>query len=168
MGARRIWLPVRSPALVTWMQTYYVSKDHPTSCGTIVSDVIAVCSFPIFLTSCHLLQGFSMLAPVMALPANARLHRATLATQGRGIAAVGVFKVLPDVEGGMWSQLGGAAQKVGGWRETSVRGPIAAEQQLSGTVPWFAETHYCRPTPYWVAGQRTCPHDGDSWPAHRT
>jgi hypothetical protein len=51
--------------------------------------------FPIFLTSCHLLQGFTMLAPVMALPANARLHHATLATQGRGIAAVGVFKARP-------------------------------------------------------------------------
>ena len=43
-----------------------------------------------------------MLAPVMVLPANARLHRATLATQGRGIAAVGIFKVLPllRAEGG--------------------------------------------------------------------
>lgn len=28
----------------------------------------------------------------MALPATARLHRATLEKQGRGIAAVGVFK----------------------------------------------------------------------------
>ncbi|KAK9836954.1 hypothetical protein WJX81_002533 [Elliptochloris bilobata] len=49
--------------------------------------------FPIFLTSCHLLQGFCILSPFMALPANARLHRATLEKQGRGIAAVGVFKV---------------------------------------------------------------------------
>ena len=50
--------------------------------------------FPIFLTMSHLAIGFCILAPVMALPTFRPLHQPTIKKQGRGIAAVGFFKVM--------------------------------------------------------------------------
>ena len=50
--------------------------------------------FPIFLTMSHLAIGFCILAPVMALPTFRPLHQPTIRRQGRGIAAVGFFKVM--------------------------------------------------------------------------
>lgn len=50
--------------------------------------------FPIFLTMSHLAIGFCILAPVMALPTFRPLHQSTIRKQGRGIAAVGFFKVM--------------------------------------------------------------------------
>ena len=50
-------------------------------------------SFPILLTICHMMFGFSVLLPVMV--ANRKLqHIETLARQWRGLLCIGVFMAL--------------------------------------------------------------------------
>jgi len=51
-------------------------------------------SFPLLLTSCHMMFSFLALLPMMLAPSRRGVHAETLRKQWRGLAAVGVFMAL--------------------------------------------------------------------------